>query len=99
MPQFLFYGAYYELGLWSMLFISAIGIINSENGLNRKKLGQILLGTMAFVLPSMLFVIAFTPARNALSSVMCHFALLFALFMTRLLYLEKNNPTTWGSER
>jgi len=92
MPQFKLYSAYYQLGLWGMLFISAIGVINSKDSLGRRKLGQVLLGTMAFVLPAMLFVIAFEPAKGALSSIMCHFALLLAVFLTRLLYIEKNNP-------
>jgi hypothetical protein len=89
MPQFLIFGAYYQSGLLGMLLISVLGIIRSSDHQQRIKLGQIHLGTLLFVLPSMLLVIAFPAARNTLTSVLCHFAVILAVFLARLIYLEK----------
>lgn len=85
---YLFYSILYELGLLSMIFLSAYGVINSTDFKQRKLLGQILLGSISFVVFSLLTVIAIPMTKGALPSIMCHYALLLAVFIGRLLYLE-----------
>jgi hypothetical protein len=89
MPRYLIYGGYYQLGLLGMLFLSANGIIHCEDYTQRMLLGQLLMGSLAFIVPSLVLVIAFSATDSALASIMCHFALLLAVFLTRLLYLER----------
>lgn len=72
----------------SMLLLSAYGVINSKDDLQRKLLGQILLGSMAFIIPAMITVIVVPATNGALPSIMCHYALLLAIFISRLVYLE-----------
>ena len=85
---YIVYSALYQLGLLSMLFLSASGVINSKDHLQRKLLGQILLGSMVFIIPAMLTVIVVPATNGALPSIMCHYALLLAIFVCRLIYLE-----------
>ena len=89
MPAYLIYACLYQLGLFSILFLSAYGVIVCKDHNQRLLLGQILLGSMAFIIPSMMTVIAISSSTGALPSVMCHYSLLFALFLTRLIYLER----------
>ncbi|MCK5345880.1 MAG: hypothetical protein KAR20_20865 [Candidatus Heimdallarchaeota archaeon] len=89
MPAYLIYAGLYQLGLFSILFLSASGVIVCRDHNQRLLLGQILLGSMAFVIPAMITVITISSTTGALPSVMCHYALLFALFLTRLIYLER----------
>jgi len=85
---YLVYSILYEFGLLSMLFLSAFGTMYAKEQKQRKLLGQILVGTMSFVLFSLLTVISISETKGALPSVMCHYALLLAIFVGRLLYLE-----------
>ncbi len=85
---YIVYSALYQLGLMSMLLLSAYGVINSKDDLQRKLLGQILLGSMAFIIPAMITVIVVPATNGALPSIMCHYALLLAIFISRLVYLE-----------
>jgi hypothetical protein len=90
MPQYIIYAGFYHLGMLGMLFLSAHGVIICKNHEQRLLLGQMLMGSLAFIIPSLITVIAVPPARGALPSVMCHYALFLAVFITRLLYLERH---------
>jgi len=85
---YIVYSVLYQSGLLSMLFLSASGVINSKDHLQRKLLGQILLGSMAFIIPALITVITVPVTKGALPSIMCHYALFFAIFISRLIYLE-----------
>ena len=89
MPVYLIYAGLYQFGLFSILFLSSYGVIVCKDHNQRLLLGQILLGSMAFIIPAMITVIAISSTNGALPSVMCHYALFFALFLTRLIYLER----------
>ncbi len=73
-----------------MLFLSAHGVIICKDHEQRLLLGQMLMGSLAFIIPSLITVIAIPYTKGALPSVMCHYALLLAIFITRLLYLERH---------
>jgi len=89
-PKFIYfaYSVLYQLGLFSMLILTAIGVMNSEEEQQRKQLGQFLLGAIAFIFPAMLTVIVVPATEGALPSIMCHYALFLAIFICRLIYFE-----------
>ncbi|MCD4796739.1 MAG: hypothetical protein K8R49_06175 [Candidatus Cloacimonetes bacterium] len=89
MPQYIIYAGFYHLGMMGMLFLSAHGVMICKDQNQRLLLGQMLMGSLTFIVPSLITVIAVPPVRGALPSVMCHYALLLAIFITRLLYLER----------
>ena len=88
---YLIYSVIYELGLMSMLFLSAYGVIITKDAHQRKLLGQILLGSMAFIFSALITVVAVPITKGSLPSVMCHYALLLAIFISRLVFLESKN--------
>lgn len=88
-PLYQAYGVFYQSGLLALLVFSALGTIASENTRQRLLLGQLLLGSIAFIFPSLITVSAFPIAEGALPSIMCHFALLLAFFLIRLAAIER----------
>jgi len=92
-PRYMIYGGFYQIGLFSMLFLSILGIMKCENDNQQRLLGQVLLGSLFFIYPAMITVIAIPSTTGALPSIMCHYALLFAFFITRLIYLERKIST------
>ena len=94
MPQYLVYAGFYHLGMLGMLFLSVHGVIICKDHKQRLLLGQMLMGSLAFILPSLITVIAVPYTKGALPSVMCHYALLLAIFITRLLYLERRQTNS-----
>ena len=89
MPRFALYSGFYWLGLLGMIVHSGYGVKTCRDPHRRRLLFQVFAGTLAFVLPSLVLSRYLTPAEGALPSVMCHFALILALFLTRLVYLER----------
>jgi hypothetical protein len=88
-PLYQTFGFFYQSGLLSMLVISAYGVTICEDNQQRLLLGQVLLGSMAFILPALAIVSVVPIAEKALPSIMCHLALLLALFLIRLSWLER----------
>ena len=86
MPRFQIYGAYYWAGLLGMVLLSGYGLRSGEDVGRRRLQGHVLLGTLGFVLPSIAVSYAIPTTRNALPSVLCHFALVLALFLTHMLW-------------
>jgi hypothetical protein len=84
-----FYGIFYQFGLMSMLALSAYGVTICDDPRQRRLLGQVLLGSLAFILPSLVTVSVIPVAENALPSILCHFALFMALFLVRLVVIER----------
>lgn len=87
------YAGFYQLGLISMLFISAILSVRTEDALQRKLSGQLLFGCLAFMVPTMVVINLFDITRGAFSSILCHFALLLAFFICRLIWLESKHAS------
>jgi hypothetical protein len=88
-PRFMLYSGFYWLGLLGMVLFSGYGVKTCDDCHRRRLLFQVFAGTLVFVVPSLLASYFVPPARGALPSVMCHFALLLAIFLTRLIYLER----------
>ena len=84
--RFMWYGAYYWLGLFGMVATSAYALLRGRSKESAGSLAHVHLGTLGFVLPS-LVVSYYVPAtRHALPSVLCHFALILALALTHMLW-------------
>lgn len=83
------YGIFYQSGLFSMLLLSAYGVTICDDHRQRLLLGQVLLGCIAFIFPALVTITVIPIAENALPSILCHFALLLALFLIRLLKIEQ----------
>jgi len=88
-PLYQTYGYFYQAGLMGMLFLSAYGVTICDDRKQRLLLGQVLLGSLAFIIPALAVVSVVPVAENALPSILCHFALLLALFLMRLVAIER----------
>jgi len=89
LPSIRFYGWYYWLGLFGIVLFSFLGRSRAEDPLQRRQLDLLLLGTLAFVVPGVVATRFIVPAEGALPSVLCHFALILALFVIALIRLER----------
>jgi hypothetical protein len=97
-PLYGVYGAFYQLGLMSMLVLSSYGVTVCDDRRQRLLLGQVLLGSFAFIIPSLVTVAVIPVADKALPSILCHFALLLAIFLVRLVVIERRWEVTAGME-
>jgi len=98
MPRFRVYAWFYWLGLVGMILLSGRGAMTCRDPRRRRQLLSLFAGTLAFVLPSMVLSWFVPATRGALPSVLCHFALLFAVFLVRLAYVEgKPAPSPEGA--
>jgi hypothetical protein len=93
-----FYGFFYQTGLMSMLLISAFGVTICHDDHQRLLLGQVLLGSIAFIFPALITVAVIPIAENALPSILCHFALALALFLMRLVSIERKQAVNVETE-
>jgi hypothetical protein len=98
-PLYQTYGIFYQCGLMSMLLISAYGVTICNDDHQRLLLGQVLLGSIAFIFPALVSVAVIPMADNALPSIMCHFASLLALFLSRLIWLERRMAESEGKRQ
>ena len=88
MPRFLVYSAFYWIGLAGMVVLAGIGLRRCRERQRQRRIRQVLIGTLAFVVPSLVTSWFVPMAKGAMPSVMCHYALLLALFLTRMAWLE-----------
>jgi hypothetical protein len=92
------YGLFYQSGLMGLLAITAWGVTVCDDRRQRLLLGQLMLGSMAFIFPSLVAVAVLPVAEKALPSIMCHFALLLAAFLARLVVVERKTVLESESE-
>lgn len=97
-PLYGLYGLFYQAGLMSMLLLSAYGVTVCDDRRQRLLLGQVLLGSLAFIFPSLVTIAVIPVADNALPSIMCRFALLLAVFLVRLVVIERRGALEPGIE-
>lgn len=86
-PRFQLYAGYYWLGLLGMAALSAYGALKSGDPHRRRLLSHVHVGTIGFVIPSIVTSLFVPAARSALPSVMCHFALILAVLLVRMLWV------------
>lgn len=77
-----FFGYYYFgfllLGIWK----ASRGIEESKKKVTKKALTWMIIGYLSFILPVTLSYIFLTGTRNGVASIMCGFAVIFALILT-----------------
>ena len=88
-PWFRVYAGYYWLGLLGMAVFSGYGALACQDERRKQQLTLLCGGTLAFTLPAMALSWYVPATRGALPSILCHFALLFAICLARLLVLER----------
>lgn len=88
-PRFLIYAWFYWLGLAGMIALSGNGASRSRDPSQRPLLKTIFLGSLAFIVPSVIVTHFVAPAEGALPSIMCHFALVFAVSLARMVFMER----------
>jgi hypothetical protein len=89
MPWFVVYSGFYWIGLVGMVVFSGYGAKTSADPHRRRLLAQVLCGTLGFVVPAAVTSWFIPTASGALPSVMCHFALILAVFLARMIALER----------
>ncbi len=89
LPRFQAYAIFYWLGLLGMVGFSTFGAMRAGRPEDRKLLAELRTGSVAFILPSLIVTWFVPTGEGALPSIMCHFALLLAIFLARLLATER----------
>ena len=72
-----------------MVVLSAFGVRKSQDSGQQRLLRYVLLGSLGFIVPGVIVTNFVAPAQGALPSILCHFALILAIFLTRLLNDER----------
>ena len=91
LPRFRIYTWFYWLGLFGMVVLSALGVRNSPNSGQQRLLKSVLLGSLGFIVPGVIVTHFVAPAEGALPSILCHFALVLAIFLARLINQERRD--------
>ena len=91
LPRFRIYSWFYWLGLFGMVVLSALGVRNSPHSGQQRLLKSVLLGSLGFIVPGVIVTHFVAPAEGALPSILCHFAVVLAIFLTRLITQERHD--------
>ncbi|MBN2206841.1 MAG: hypothetical protein JW742_05510 [Candidatus Aminicenantes bacterium] len=83
------YGSYFQSGLTVLLFGTTAALGGASDPVLRKHLAGLQAGALGFILPSLAVRIAFREMEGTLPSVMCHFALVLAVFLVLLVLRER----------
>lgn len=84
-----YYGLYYQLGMFTMLIMALRNLIYTEDLTKRKLIGDFIIGSIVFIIPSIL-ITAFIPQfSGSMPSIMCHIALFLSFFIIKALLREK----------
>ena len=86
---FAVYGGFYQLGLMVMMVGGVLGLATDLEREDRHHLADLTAGTVLFVVPSMVIQVVFPNLLGATPSIMCHFALILAVFLGRLVLRER----------
>lgn len=92
MPRFFVYSFFYWLGLAGMIVFSGAGAVTCREPRCRRQLTWLFVGTVGFIAPSIALSWFVPPARGALPSIMCHFALLLAVCLAGLVRVGRLIP-------
>lgn len=90
------YGAFYEAGLLALLLGAAVVMRGCEDPVQRAQVADLQMGTLAFVVPAFLTQIVWKTLDPALPSLMCHYALLLAVFLVRATLRERQSSVSSG---
>ena len=88
-PFYKLFALYYDTGLAVIIFGAVAALAGMEDLIRRQHLADIQIGTLCFVLPAMAVQMMIPRLDDAFASIMCHFALVFAFFLIRVIRREK----------
>ncbi len=97
MPRFQVYAGFYWVGLLGMVALSAYGARASRDASARRLFSELRTGSVGFIVPSLVVTWFIPTANGALPSIMCHFALVLAVFLARLVAVERRLATQTDS--
>jgi hypothetical protein len=86
---YLFYGFYYQFGLFVMLLMAIRNLIFTDNLAQRQLIGDFLSGAVLFIIPSILITSFVNVYTGSMPSVMCHIAIIFGFFIIKSLARER----------
>lgn len=87
-PMYAIYSIYYQSGLLLMILIPAIVTSTLSDVKHQKNLRDFQIGVIAFVIPSIITGLITWIHPHSMPSIMCHFAVLLAVFLVRILHRE-----------
>ncbi len=91
------YGAYYDVSLVVMVFGTIRAMADSADPLHRRMLGDFLTGSLLFIIGALALMATFAAFTRHTPSVMCHFALLLAVFLVRMVWRIRSQPSSAGT--
>lgn len=94
MPRLQIYSWFYWLGLLGMIVLPVLGARNSKDPNQQRLLRIVLIGSLGFIVPAVITNRFVPPAQGALPSIMCHFALVLAVCLARLIAIERHSSET-----
>ena len=83
------YGVLYHLGLAGMMFGGIRLAVAAATPTDRAHAADLAMGTVGFVVPALLTEVVIPGTKNATPSLMCHYALVLAIFLARLARREQ----------
>lgn len=83
------YAVFYQSGLAVMVFGATAGLARTTDAVLRKHLADLQAGTLGFILPALAIRILSSEPKGLLPSVMCHFALVQAVFLCGIVLRER----------
>jgi hypothetical protein len=89
-PLYVMYGGFYQAGLGAMMLGASAALAITDDPRRRRHLADVQMGTIAFVVPSLLTELLLPGTAGAMPSVMCHYALILAVFLARLVAREQH---------
>lgn len=98
-PAFIAYSGFYWLGLLGLVAFAAYGAARPRDAHDGRLARLVLTGSLAFLVPAVITSSLMPAAEGALPSVMCHFAILLAAFLVRLVQLERKGAEGTEGEK
>lgn len=84
-----YYGLYYQLGLFAMLLMAVRNLVYTKELVKRQMIGDFILGSIVFIIPSILITGMFSKFQGSMPSIMCHIAIFLGFFIIKTLVREK----------
>ena len=83
------FGIYYELGLGGIIVGGALAMVRIEDKIARAHIADLQIGVVGFMIPAFLAQVVIADIDPSLPSLMCHFAIVLAFFLWRLMMRER----------
>jgi hypothetical protein len=83
------YGVFYELSLGAMIVGAMLGAVKLDDKIARAHCADLQLGVLAFMIPALFTQVFWKGLDPSLPSIMCHYAIILALLLGRLVARER----------